>query len=353
MSSSSEPVRIGLIGCGRIAQLVHFDALERVAGLQLVAAAEPNAERRSEVTLRSAALRVVETHSELLELPEVEAVLISLPNNLHAEVACAALTAGKHVYLEKPLATNMKDGQRVVDLWRDAGRIGMIGFNYRFNSLHAELRQAITTAQYGAPLLIRSSFSSPKRELPPWKRERASGGGVLLDFASHHIDLLRFLTDQEVRSVSAEIKSLSTEEDTATLQLELESGTPVQSYFSTSATEQDRFEIQFEGVTLLLDRLGAKRLQFRPPTRESSRVARALGELSSITRLPGKLLAALASGWEPSFDACLEQFAGAIRGDREATPTLADGLRSLEVVDAAEKSARTGTRVLLDSAENG
>ncbi len=353
MSSSSEPVRIGLIGCGRIAQLVHFDALERVGGLHLMAAAEPNAERRAEVTKRSSSIRVLETHAELLDLSEVEAVLISLPNSVHADVACAALSAGKHVYLEKPLATSMEDGERVVELWRKSNRIGMIGFNYRFNSLHAELRQAISSGKHGAPLLIRSAFSSPARELPPWKRERASGGGVLLDFASHHIDLLRFLTGREVRSVSAEIQSLRTEEDTATLQLELEGGTLVQSYFSTSATEQDRFEVQFEGGTLVLDRLGAKRLQFIPATREPSRFIRALGELTSITRLPEKLLTALASGWEPSFDACLEQFAGAIRGERKATPTLSDGLRSLAVVAAAEESARSGRRVLLDPAENG
>lgn len=352
MPQPSEPVRVGLIGCGRIAQLVHLDALERVASLKLVAAAEPSPERRAEVAKRAPAVQLFEDHSALLECPKVEAVLISLPNALHAEVACAALEAGKHVYLEKPLATSVYDGQRVVAAWEQSDRVGMIGFNYRFNALHRSLKEALENSNLSSPLLIRTAFSSPARELPQWKRTRSSGGGVLLDFASHHIDLLRFLSGQEVRTVSAQIQSLKTEEDTAALQLELTGGTLVQSFFSTSASEQDRFEVQGTGGTITLDRLGAKQLSFSAPTREPSRLARAASELASIFQLPSRTLAALSSGWEPSFDACLEQYAASVRGTRPASPNLTDGLRSLEVVEAAEESARTGQVVTLAAAED-
>jgi len=340
-SGSAGSVRVGLIGCGRIAQLVHLDALGRVPGLELVAAAEPVAERRDEVARRLPGCQMLEDHHQLLALPEVEAVLISLPNSLHAEVAVSALEAKKHVYLEKPLATNTEDGRRVVEAWRQSPCVGMIGFNYRFHPLHQELQRELARSRLGTPTLIRTAFTSPPRELPTWKRERASGGGVLLDYASHHIDLLRFLTWSEVVAVAAQIQSQRTEDDTASLQLELANGTLVQSYFSTVGVEKDRFEVQGTGGTLRLDRLGSKKLTFESASRKPGRLMRALSVVSSLGELRGRIPAALSSGMEPSFDACLARFATSIRGGASPTPDLMDGLCSLQVVEAAEESART------------
>lgn len=82
-------------------------------------------------------------------MPEVEAVVICLPPALHAEYAIAAFQAGKHVYLEKPIATNLLDARAVVEAWRKAGTVGMMGFNYCFNGLYQSAKQYVRSGPLG------------------------------------------------------------------------------------------------------------------------------------------------------------------------------------------------------------
>ena len=150
----------------------------------------------------------------------------------------------KHVYLEKPLATNIEDAKRV-QFWRGrkAKAVGMIGFNYRFNSHYAEIRRCIESRELGELVSARSVFSSSDRNLAPWKQRRVTGGGVLLDLASHHIDLARFLFGQDVAEVLAQVWSQKSEGDSAFLELRLANGLKVQSFFSLCSIGEDSFKI--------------------------------------------------------------------------------------------------------------
>src|SRR5262245_16729525 len=105
------PLKVGLIGCGHIAQSTHLHVLTRLPDVDLVALAEVDATRRYEASRRAPAAIAVADYQELLALPDVEAVVICLPNALHADAAIAALEARKHVYLEKPLATTLAEGR--------------------------------------------------------------------------------------------------------------------------------------------------------------------------------------------------------------------------------------------------
>src|SRR5262245_19968535 len=136
MGKRGEPVsllKFGLVGCGRVAEIVHLKLLARWPGVELVALAEPDPARREAVRSRAPAVRAVADYAELLAMPEVDAVVICLPTSVHASAAVAAMQHGKHVYLEKPLATTLSDGQRVIEAWRRADVVGTIGFNYRLN----------------------------------------------------------------------------------------------------------------------------------------------------------------------------------------------------------------------------
>lgn len=85
-------------------------------------------------------------------------MLISSPPALHADVAIAALRAGKHVYLEKPLATSLQEGRALLDVWRRTKLVGMVGFNYRFNPMHETARQHIADQRLGTLIGARSVF---------------------------------------------------------------------------------------------------------------------------------------------------------------------------------------------------
>jgi myo-inositol 2-dehydrogenase / D-chiro-inositol 1-dehydrogenase len=136
-------LKVGLVGCGRVAQLVHLNILTRLPGAELVALAECDPDRLKQASRRAPGAVTFADYQELLDFPAVDAVVICLPNALHAEATIAALQHGKHVYLEKPLATNPTDGRRVLEVWRRAGLVGMIGFNYRLNPLYQAARQYI------------------------------------------------------------------------------------------------------------------------------------------------------------------------------------------------------------------
>jgi predicted dehydrogenase len=149
--------------------------------------------------------------------------------------------------------------------------------------------------------------------MPEWKRSRASGGGVLLEKGSHHIDLVRFLLG-EVRDVSCDLSDHS-----ATLHLRLSSGAEVECRFAEGTADVDRFEIEGRDGKLAIDRHG----------RWFSLSADALRKL-------------VRREYEPSYRRSLARFVEAARTGVPASPDLEDGYRSLAVIVAAEDAARTG-----------
>ena len=177
-------LRIGLIGCGHMGRNVHLNNLRRLPQVNVVALAEPAAELRQAASQQAPGAAAFADYRELLERPEINAVVICLPNALHAEAATAALQTGRHVYLEKPLAINLEDGRKLLATWRDSGLVGMIGFNYRFNPLHQEVRRYLQTGQLGELVSVRSVFTTTPRRAPEWKqnegkrRRRAAGCGL-------------------------------------------------------------------------------------------------------------------------------------------------------------------------------
>lgn len=347
MAAIRKPLTIGLVGCGWFAQAVHLPILRRLPGADLIALAEPDPDRRRAAGRRFPAARLCADYRDLLKIRGLDAVIVSVPTALHAEVAIAAMQRGKHVYLEKPIATGLREADDVVSAWKHSEVVGMVGFNYRLNALHQAARIHLQAGKLGPLTGARTVFTTPPRSMPPWKRARSSGGGVLLDLASHHVDLVRFLFQQEVRLVYAEISSRCTEQDTATLQLQLADGLPVESYFSLAAAEEDRFEIYGQAGKLAVDRYRSLDVDFFDAGGASSRLRRATLRLRSFGNVP-YLFKKMRSPWhEPSYRESLSRFVSAARGRDKASPDLLDGYRSLEVICAAEESAKTGRSVSL------
>lgn len=338
------PLRIGLIGCGRIAERVHLDALARTPALRVTALADADADRLEAAARRAPGAARFATADALLAYGDVDAVVIATPPATHAALALAAIEAGRHVYVEKPLATRLADAHRVVDAGRATGVVGAVGFNYRFHPLVEATRARI--AEVGPLVAVRTVFATATRPLPPWKRERATGGGVLLDLGSHHVDLVRYLTGEDIAEVWAEVRDAPGAEGvTATVHARLTGGAPVQMLFSSCATDEDRVEVVGEGGRIHYDRLrsaaptvDAREHAYGRPA-QARRTLRALGD---------GLRRTLAAPGDPSFERAFAAFAAACAGARPPSlATLEDGLQSLAVVTAAEASAASGRTVVL------
>ena len=340
------PLRVGLLGCGRIARLAHLAVLRRLQGVHLVALAEADPHRRAEVR-RSPAVTMVADYRELLDMPDVEAVVVALPPSLHADAAVAAFERGKHVYMEKPLALSLAEAARMLAAWRRSGLVGMMGFNYRFNRLYATARERIRAGLLGELVIARSVFSTSTRPMPEWEQTRARGGGALLSLGSHHIDLMRFLLDREIREVSAGWRTQRTEQDTAVIQMRLDGGLLVQSFFSFSAVEEDRVEIYGQEGKLTVDRSLSLNVEISPTTLRYARARQLVRTLRAALGIPHAVDKILSPGREPSYRAALAHFAAAVRFGRRASPDFCDGYRSVAVAEAAERCATTGSWVSL------
>jgi predicted dehydrogenase len=123
----NEPVRVALIGCGRIAQVAHLPALEKANGIQLVAVSDPSEDVLHAVARRYDVPRAYADHSQVLADGLVEAVLVAAPDRFHYPITAAALSAGKHVLVEKPLASAVDESEKLVDLVEQTGLVLQVG----------------------------------------------------------------------------------------------------------------------------------------------------------------------------------------------------------------------------------
>ena len=334
-------VNLAIIGFGDLARSVYGPAIAGLAPLATVAGVvESDSDRHREAQKVFSAAVICSSLNELLGASKIDCVLIATPPGTHADIAVEAFGAGLAVYVEKPLAADFADGQRIVDAWTRAGTVGRVGFNYRFNPLVQALKQALSVQEIGPVVAVETSFGLVSDDLPPWKKKRASGGGALLDLASHHIDLLRFLFDSEVHSVGARIWSDQTEDDNALLHLEMASGLVGQVRVSLSSIEEDRIEVYGRTGKLIYDRYNNERIHRTGQYSSAIRKQLLLNRLTSF--IPGRdLREKLRSPWrETSFPRALKRFAEAVATGEPGQPDIEDGWKSLQVVLAAEQSHR-------------
>jgi myo-inositol 2-dehydrogenase/D-chiro-inositol 1-dehydrogenase len=339
-------IRIGILGCGRIARVQHLVILSGSRDVEVAALADPDESAlRAASAIAGRATGFRDWRGVLVD-PSIEAVLLCLPTGLHAEAARAAFEAGKHVYLEKPVATRAEDAAAVAGAWRNSGKTGMMGFSHRFHPAVVRAREAIRRGAIGPVVGARMASTSPPRELPSWKRRRADGGGAALDLLSHHADLARFLFDDEVTRVTSSIRSLRSEDDDASSTLTMAGGTRVESRVSFTGARENRFEVVGASGVLTVDRV-AGRCRVAPTGQPGNGRARFLREARRLVGLAGDWKAALAPRRDPSYRLALTAFVHAVRDGSPVQPDIADGERSLAVVLAAEDSAREGRPVAI------
>src|SRR3954451_12464186 len=111
----AEAIRLGIVGCGAVTQRHHLRALKRVPGVKVVALADQDTTLLERLAAEYRVSERYATYRELVQAGNVDAVAVCLPPHLHAEVALAALEQGKHVFIEKPLALNLADCDRLIE----------------------------------------------------------------------------------------------------------------------------------------------------------------------------------------------------------------------------------------------
>lgn len=195
---SRPPVRMGILGVGRIGRL-HAQLLHReVPGATVTAVADlvPDTAERVAAGLGVPALGI----DDLLASDDVDAVAICTSTPTHVDLTVRAAEAGKAIMCEKPVSLDLGEVDRAIAAVESAGVPFMVGFNRRFDPGHASVRQAVESGAIGELHTLRITSRDPA---PPPPEYVAASGGIFLDMMIHDFDMARFITGSEVVEVYA------------------------------------------------------------------------------------------------------------------------------------------------------
>jgi myo-inositol 2-dehydrogenase/D-chiro-inositol 1-dehydrogenase len=198
-ATAAPPVRIGVIGVGRIGRM-HAELLaRRVAGASVAAVQDAHADSARAVAAQLD-VPVAATASELLADETVDAVAICTSTDTHADLIVEAARAGKAIFCEKPVSLDLAAVDRALAAVEEAGVPFQIGFNRRFDPGHRSVREAVAAGAVGDVHLVRISSRDPAP--PPLSYVKVSGG-IFLDMTIHDFDMARYVTGSEVVDVHA------------------------------------------------------------------------------------------------------------------------------------------------------
>ena len=208
-------IRIGIIGCGKIAQVRHIPEYAAEPEAELYGFFSPNRARAEEQAKKYGG-RVYDTAEQLLADPAIDAVSICAANYAHAELTVKALEAGKHVLCEKPMATTLADCEAMAAAAKKSGKFLMIAHNQRLAKAHVEAKKLLDQGLIGDVITFRTAFGhggpetwsiSPGKNTWFFDKKRAAMG-AMADLGVHKTDLIHFLTGQRVVRVTAKLTTL-------------------------------------------------------------------------------------------------------------------------------------------------
>ena len=195
-----EPIQIGIIGCGGIAQAKHIPNLLKIPGARIAALADVRGKDVLEEVVARFALRDTACYAdyrELLANSAIDAVHVCTPNGSHAAITIEALAAGKHVLCEKPMATNTADAKRMVDAAAQSGKTLSICSNNRFTPAMWALKGLCAQGELG-DIYFAKAHCVRRRGVPTWGQfldVESQGGGPVIDLGVHALDLALWMMD--------------------------------------------------------------------------------------------------------------------------------------------------------------
>jgi len=201
-----EKSKIGVIGLGGVAQLVHLPNLAKLPNAELTAVSEINKSRLQTIADKFNVKERYSNYIEMLEKSDIEAVIVATPTSTHKEIALECLAAGKDILIEKPLARSYQEAKQIVDAAKKFKKKLMVGMNLRFRPDTMLLRSFINSNEIGEPFYIKGGWIRKQSSTEKWftKKEK-SGGGVIIDLGIHILDLALWLLDYpEISSVSTQ-----------------------------------------------------------------------------------------------------------------------------------------------------
>ncbi len=335
-------IRFALVGCGRISAN-HLDALGRHADRAELVAVCDNRPAALEAAVAKTGVQGYASLDALLAASDADIVVLATPSGLHPRQAMKAAAAGRHVLTEKPMATKWDEGMQMVRACRDAGVKLFVVKQNRLNATLQQVKKALEGGRFGRIFMVNVNvfWTRPQSyyDEAPWRGRWDMDGGAFLNQASHYVDMVDWLVGpvDNVHAYTATLARDIEAEDTGVMSLRLRSG-GLASINVTMLTHGKNLEgsitILGERGTVRVGGVAVNRIEhweFDETRPEDAAVKDASYATPSVYGFGHPLY--------------YDNVIGTLRGEKHAEVDGYEGLRSLEVVIAAYRSARDGVRV--------
>jgi len=220
-----EPLKVAVVGCGRISQ-VHLPRLKKSELYEVVGVADVDEEAARLRADEFGVPRWEKDYRAFTADPDIEVVWVLTPAAVHAEVAVAALRAGKHVFCEKPMARTVSQAESMAQAARTSGRVLLVGYVMRHSSDALNLRKIIRDGRIGRPVFYRDIWALAKGNPSPSVHDVELGGGIIYEHA-HWLDFVSFVfgpADKVYASTMRFKPGHTTADDTFVVIIDFESG---------------------------------------------------------------------------------------------------------------------------------
>jgi UDP-N-acetylglucosamine 3-dehydrogenase len=349
-------VNIALIGCGAIGTRRHLSDLKLNPKAKLAICCDVVQSRAEAAVENYGSGTAYTSYEKAIAQPDIDAVIIATPNYLHAPMTIASLRAGKHVLVEKPLATTREDARAMIRAASESGKFLMVGQSQRLDPSHQKAREIIASGRLGKPLTFRTAFKhrGPEKwciddSLDTWffKKNQAVLG-VCGDLAIHKVDLMRYLLGEEFADVSAIIGTrdkryadgkLIEVDDNAMLMVRTTSG--VMGSIIVSWTNYGEWEANYtviyceKGVIMMaLDPKFGVVVRYQDGTEECYKTGASSTNEKQVRSFVSDV------------------FVDSILANKEPSISGLEGFRSLDVVIAAFESSASGKRITLNDSSH-
>ncbi|CDI48570.1 inositol 2-dehydrogenase [Clostridium tetani] len=329
-------INLGVVGFGRIGK-VHAESLTKyVSNVSLKAVADPFMNEEGINCAKSMGVKnVYKDYKEILNDPEIDAVLVCSSTDTHSKISIEALKSGKHVFCEKPID---HDIERIKEVLKEVEKSNLkfqVGFNRRFDHNFKTIKNTVEAGKIGEPHIIKITSRDP--EAPPIEYVKVSGG-IFLDMSIHDFDMIRYLSGSEVEEVYAIGDALINPDikkegdvDTAIITLKLANG-------ALGVIDNSR-EASY-GYDQRAEVFGSK------GSVQISNDANSTAVVSTKDGITGeKPLYFFLERYMQSFADEIKEFVKAIEEDKEVPVTAIDGLNAVLIGIAATKSLKEGKAV--------
>jgi len=327
-----DKVKLALVGCGNIGQVVHLPILEKMADVEIVAIVDPDKRKAQAVAQRANIKHFFTSLDALLDSgvsEEINAIDICTPTDTHRPLALQALQAGKDVLVEKPISRTAKEAKDMVDCAEKYDRKLMVGMNNRFRPDTMMLKTFIEKKELGKVFYIKSGWLKRQADISTWQQQQAkSGGGVILDLGIAMLDMAMWLLNYpKVLTVSADSYKQFTKnvEDSAAFFARLEG--------DVTFTTEISWTFQREGDFFYCNVFGNEGAAFINPLKVMKNVH---GNLVNLTPAKPQTPVSL---YKKSYENELRHFINAVKGLVPLISTGQEAARRMTVVEAIYQSA--------------